>query len=173
MIALAPDEKSSLVMVYTQNFLAHGEVVTKESVRVSTWLRTQGVPEYIHLFKPSVLHFGGGGFKTLTFSEMFLPVSTIIAFHLAPPAADPMDYAANEPNRILVPLTALPGTFQLKGYLRISSLGNLSTSIELAHSDWLSVYNVDVTNHSMPQMQPIHVPLILINPKYVSLAIEG
>ena len=173
MAALSPDDKSTLVMVYTENFLARGEVVTKQGVRVSTWLRTQGVPEYLHLFKPAVLHFGASGIKTLTFAEMYLPVHTIIAFHMAPPAADPMDYAANEPNRIMVPLTALPGPFQFKGHLRISSLGSLSTSIELAHSAWLSLYDVDVSNHSMPQMQPIHVPMVLINPKQVSLAIEG
>ena len=86
MAALTPDEKSTVVMIYTQNFLARGEVLTKTNVRVSTWSRTQGVPEYIHLLKPTVLHFGGWGFKTLNFSEMYLPVPTIIALHLAPPA---------------------------------------------------------------------------------------
>jgi len=32
---------------------------------------------------------------------------------------------------------------------------------------------VDVTNLSMPQMQPIHVPMILMDPKQVSFAIEA
>ena len=60
MTTLSPDDKSTSVMVYTQNMLARGEVLTKQGVRVSTWLRTQGVPEYIHLFKSSVLHVGSG-----------------------------------------------------------------------------------------------------------------
>jgi hypothetical protein len=173
MAALNPDEKSTVVMIYTQNFLARGEVLTKTNVRVSTWLRTQGVPEYIHLLKPTVLHFGGGGFKTLTFSEMYLPVPTIIALHLAQPASDPLDYSPDEPNRVMVPVTALAGAFQFSGYLRISSLASLNTAIELAHSAWLSIYNADVTNHSIPDMQPIHVELILIHPKNVTLAIKG
>ena len=63
MASLSPDDKGTLVMVYTQNMLARGEVVTRQGVRVSTWLRTQGVPEYIHLFKPTVLHFGSGVVK--------------------------------------------------------------------------------------------------------------
>jgi len=172
MTALSPDEKSTLVMTYTQNMLVRGEVVTKQGVRVSTWLRTQGVPEYIHLFKPTVLHFGSGVVKALTYSEVYVPVSTVIAFHLVPPVTEALDYAADETNRILVPVTALPGTFQFKGFFRISTHASLSTSIELAHSDWSSIYNVDVTNTSMPQMQPIHVPMILINPKQVSLALE-
>ena len=173
MTTLSPDEKSTLVMAYTQNMLLRGEVVTRQAVRVSTWLRTQGVPEYIHLFKPTVLHFGSGVVKALTYSEVYVPVSTVIAFHLVPPVTEALDYAADETNRILVPVTALPGTFQFKGYLRISTKASVSTSIELAHSDWSSIYNVDVTNPSMPQMQPIHVPMILMNPKQVSLAIEA
>jgi len=173
MVSLSPDEKTTMVMVYTPNMLARGEVVTKQGVRVSTWLRTQGVPEYIHLFKPTVIHFGSGVIKTLDYTEMYIPVSTVIAFHLAPPAAEPLDYAEDEKNRMQVPVTCLPGTFQFKGYLRISTQATLSSSLELAHSAWLSIYNVDVTNHSMPQMQPIHVQLILINPKQISLAIEG
>ena len=173
MVNLSQDEKSSMVMVYTHNTLVRGDVVTKQGVRVSTWLRTQGVPEYLRLFNSTVLHFGSGIIKTLTYKEIFIPVSTLIAFHLAPPVNEPLDFDQSELNRAMVPVTALPGTFQFKGHLRISTKSELSASIELAHSAWLSIYNVDVMNPSMPQMQPIHVELILINPKQISLAVEG
>ena len=173
MTDLSPDEKSTLVMAYTQNMLVRGEVVTRQGVRVSTWLRTQGVPEYIRIFNPTVLHFGSGVVKALTYAEVYVPVSMVIAFHLVPPVSEPLDYAEDELNRIMVPITALAGTFQFKGYLRISAKASVSTSIELAHSDWSSIYNVDVTNPSMPQMQQIHLPMIVINPKQVSLAIEA
>jgi len=171
MTTLSPDEKSTLVMTYTQNMLVRGEVVTRQGVRVNTWLRTQGVPEYIHLFKATVLHFGSSVVKALTYAEVYVPVTTVIAFHLVPPVSEALDYSADEENRIMVPVTALPGTFQFKGYFRIATKATLSNSIELAHSEWSSIYNVDVTNPSMPQMQPIHVPMILMNPKQVSLAI--
>ena len=173
MTNLSPDDKSTLVMVYTQNTLVRGEVVTKQSVRVSTWLRTQGVPEYIHLFKPTVLHFTSNVVKALTYKEIFVPVETVIAFHLVPPASESLDYDDKEMNRVMVPVTGLPGPFHFKGYIRISAKAELSTSIELAHSSWSSLYNVDITSPSMPQMQPIHVPLVLLNPKQVSLSIEG
>lgn len=173
MVSLFPDEKSTLVMVYTQNMFMRGEVVTKQAVRVSTWLRTQGVPEYIHLFKPTVLHFGSGVVKTQTHAEIYVPVSTVIAFHLVPSVTEELDYAAEEMNRVMVPVTALPGTFQFKGFFRISAMASLSTSIELVHSEWWSIYDVDVTNPSMPQMQPMHVPIVLIKPKQISLAVEA
>jgi hypothetical protein len=172
MYTLAPGEKASLVMVYTGTMLVRGEVVTAENVRVNTWLRTQGVPEYMHIIKPQVLVFGSGSVKTMSYSELFLPVSTVFGFHPIPPTENQVDYAADEKNRVMVPITALVGTFLFKGKLRISSLSNLGTSIELAHSAWTSIYDVDVSNPYLPQMQSVHVPLILMNSKFVTLTVE-
>ncbi len=38
---LAPDEKTAMVMAYTQNMLVRGEVIAKENARMSIWLRTR------------------------------------------------------------------------------------------------------------------------------------
>lgn len=46
MYTLSADEKTALVMIYTHNSLLRGNAVVKESIRVSTWLRTEGAPEY-------------------------------------------------------------------------------------------------------------------------------
>jgi hypothetical protein len=43
----------------------------------------------------------------------------------------------------------------------------------MARSAWMSIYDVEVTNPYMPQMQIPRVPLILVNPKQVSLALEA
>src|SRR5258705_13668240 len=118
---LAPDEKIATVMVYTQNMLARGEVVTMESVRVSIWLRTQGVPNYIHLIKPQVIVFGGTPPKTLAFEEFFIPTAQVIGYHLAPPAQDPLDYDASEGNRMMQPMELVLGSFIIKAKIRIST----------------------------------------------------
>jgi len=173
MYTLAPGEKTTLVMLYTQTMLVRGEVVSTENIRVNTWLRTQGVPEYMHILKPQVLMFGSGSVKTLAYSEIYLPVSTIIGFHPVMPADNPLDYAEDEKNRLMVPVTAIVGTFILKGKLRISSLSGLGTSIEMAHSSWTSIYEAEATNPYLPQMPPLHIPMILTNPKHVGLALEG
>ena len=165
MYTLAPGEKASLVMAYTSIMLVRGEVVTAENVRVNTWLRTQGVPEYMHILKPQVLIFGSGSVKTMSYAELFLPVSTVTAFHPIPPTENPLDYAEDEKNRMMVAVTALVGTFLFKGKLRISSMSGLGASIELAHSAWTSLYDVDVSNPYLPQMQPVHVPMILLGSK--------
>lgn len=120
MYTLADDEKTTLVMIYTKDALIRGEVVTKTSVMVvSRWLRTDSAPNYIHLLRAQALYFGGAGIKTFNFAEMYVPTNEVIAFHLAPPAADPLDYEPNEPNRIMEDVTLIVGAFLFKGKVRI------------------------------------------------------
>jgi hypothetical protein len=171
MYNLGPDEKTSTVMFYSNNAFVRGDVVTKENVRVSIWLRTQGVPNYIHLLKAQILLIGGTPPKSIAYNELFFPTTQIIAFHLAPPPADPLDYDANEANRTMVDVNLVLGTFVVKGKLRISTLSDFSTSIELGRSMWLSIYDADITNPFLAQMPPIHVPMMLVRPEQVSFGL--
>jgi hypothetical protein len=171
MYTLAPDEKMTTVMIYSRNKLVHGELVSKENVRVSIWLRTQGVPNYIHVFKPQVLFFGGSPPKSLTYNEYFFPTERIIGFHIAPPAADPPDYDPQEANRTMIDVSLILGAFMLKGRLRISTHTDLATSIEMARTAWLSVYDAEISNPFLPQMPAIHVPMLLVSPAQVSFAL--
>jgi hypothetical protein len=57
---LEADEKATPVMVYTPKHLVWGEVVTKEVIRLSTWLRTQAAPQYICLHESQMMYVGGG-----------------------------------------------------------------------------------------------------------------
>jgi hypothetical protein len=166
------DEKLTTVMIYTHDGLYRGDVVSKVSVvRVSLWLRSQGVPDFFHMLKPQVLLFGSGAAKTLNFSEMFISRADVIAFHLVPPASDPVDYEADEKNRLVVPVTAMVGTFLFAGNLRVSAQTGLKTSIEGSRSNWMSAYEVDITNPYLPQMAPIHVPMLLLNPSKVNFGL--
>ena len=167
---LAYDEKTAMVMVYTNSVLARGEVIAKESARVSIWLRTQGVPNYIHLHKPQVISFSGAAPKTFSFSEMFVPVVQVVAFHLAPPAQDPLDYEAGESNRMMQLLDVMIGSFLLKGKIRISMQTDVATSLDVMHASWMSVYDVDISNPYLPQFN-VHVPMLLVNPNQVSFGI--
>ncbi|HEY9153132.1 MAG TPA: hypothetical protein VIN60_09630 [Anaerolineales bacterium] len=171
MYNLGPDEKTSTVMFYSHNAFVRGDVVTKENVRVSIWLRTQGVPNYIHLLKAQVLLFGGTPPKSIAYNELFFSTSQIIAFHLAPPVADPMDYDPHEANRTMFEISFLLGTFTAKGKLRISTQTDFATSIEVGHSSWTSIYDTDITNPFLAQMPPIHVPMMLVRPEQVSFGL--
>ncbi|MCC6271114.1 MAG: hypothetical protein IT190_07540, partial [Microbacteriaceae bacterium] len=135
--------------------------------RVSIWLRTQGVPNYIHLHSPNVILLGGSPPKSLAYSEIFIPTAEVIGFHLAPPAQDPLDYDASEANRRMHPVDMLVGSFMLKAKLRISTQTELATYLDVSRSSWTSVYEANITNPYLPQFST-QVPMLLVNPNHVS-----
>ena len=172
MYTLTADEKASMVMIYTQNSFVRGEVVTRQTVRINSWLRTQGMPEYIHLLRAQVLIFGSGSIKSLNYPEIYVPTATVIGFHLVPPLTDALDYSEDEKNRAMQAVTALVGTFVFKGKLRISSQTGIGPSLESSRLQWMSIYDVEVSNSYLPQMPTLSVPLILMNPKQISFGLE-
>lgn len=168
---LASDEKTAMVMVYTHNSLVHGVVVIKESLRVSIWLRTQGVPNFIHLHNPQVILFGGTPPKSLAYAEVFVPTTDVIGFHIAPPEHDPMDYDASEVNRVMQPVDMLIGSFLLKSKIRISTLTDVATNLDMSRAGWMSIYDADISNPYLPQFN-VHVPMLLVNPLHVNFGVS-
>lgn len=171
MYVLKPDEKATPVMLYTHDTLVRGEAVTKENVlRVNIWLRTDGAPKYMHILKPQVIVFGGTPVKPLSFSEIHFPTLELIGFHTLPPVEEQLDYDPNEANRMMLDVQLLMGTFVVKGKLRISTQSDLSTSLAVSRISWLSVYDATIVNPYLPQMPPVNVPMILVNPEKVAFA---
>lgn len=165
------DEKVTPVMLYTQDTLVRGEVVTKKNVlRVNIWLRTDGAPKYMHVLKPQVLVFGGSPVKPLSYSEIYYPTSQLIGFHTLPPTEEPLDYDPNEMNRMMQPVDVMVGTFLMKGKIRISTQTDIGASLEVARISWMSLYDAEITNPYLPQMPPLHVPMALVNPVHVAFA---
>ena len=165
------DEKTTPVMLYTQDALVRGEVVTKQNVhRINIWLRTDGAPKYLHILKPQVLVFGGSPVKVLSYSEVYFPTAQLIGFHTLPPTEEPLDYDPNEANRMMQPVDVLVGTFAMKGKIRISTQTDIGSSLEVARVAWMSLYEVEVTNPYLPQMPAIHVPMALVSPAHVAFA---
>ncbi|HAV78181.1 MAG TPA: hypothetical protein DCX53_12605, partial [Anaerolineae bacterium] len=172
MYVLRPDEKTTPVMLYSQDTLVRGEVVTKQAVlRVNIWLRTDGAPKYMHVLKPQVIVFGGATVKPLTFPEIYFPTSQLIGFHTLPPIDEPLDYEADEANRMMEDVQILLGTFIVKGKIRVSTQTELAASLEVARLSWLSLYDVEIVNPYLPQMPPLHVPMMLVNPEHVAFGI--
>jgi hypothetical protein len=167
---LKPDEKAVMVMLYTRTMLARGEIIIQENLRASIWLRTQGVPSHIHLFSADAVVFGGTPPQSLGFSELFVPTTDVIAFHLAPPAQDPLDYDPSEANRTMVPVKALIGSFTLNGKVRISTHADLGTALDVAHGAWTSMYEVSIVNPNLPKFS-VQSPMILVNPSHVSFGL--
>lgn len=167
MYTLAHDEKKALVMAYTPTLLVRGEVVVKESIRVSIWMRMDGAPEYMHFVNAQVLNFVGSPVRPTAYEELYFPVSQLIGFHLVPPSDDPLDYDASEANRVMEPVTLAVGSFIMKGKVRISSQINFGTSLATSRISWMSIYEADISNPLLPQMGHLAVPMLLVRPSHV------
>ena len=63
------------------------------------------------------------------------------------------------------------GTFVMRGSIRISTHTELGTSLEQARIDWLSLYDVEVTNPHLPQMPTLQVPMALVHTSHVALGL--
>lgn len=119
----------------------------------------------------AVLFLGGADLKSLKYNEYFFPVQRILGFHLAPPAVEPLDFDPDEVNRTMLSVNLILGAFILKGLVRVSSNSDLTTMLERSHTNWLSVYDADISNLFLPQMPGIHVSMLLVNPTQVSFGL--
>lgn len=170
MYILRPDEKATPVMLYSNISFIRGDAVTKQSARVNIWLRTDGAPKHIHVLKPQTLVFGGSPARMMSFEEIYFPVSELAAFHPLPPSDDPLDYDESEINRQMQDIVVMAGTFVMKGKIRISTQTEMAQSLEVARVSWMSLYEAEISNPFLPQMPPLLVPLVLVNPSHVAFA---
>jgi hypothetical protein len=159
---LEADEKATPVMVYTPKHLVWGEVVTKEVIRLSTWLRTQAAPQYIYLHESQMMYVGGGPVASISMAEMHIPISQVLAFHMLPPHQDPLDFEPDEPNRKMIPVTALVGSFRFDGLLRMSTQSNLHNFLEVIKEVYTSLYEVKISQPERPSMAPLQVPYTIV-----------
>jgi hypothetical protein len=156
-------DKVSQVMVYTANALYWGEVVAKEMVRVSTWLRTNNAPDRISLYRAKVMNTGAGvQARPQQFTEMHIASTQITAFHLIPPAKDPVDYDPTEPNRKMEPVCMLVSNFRIDGHLRLATQGTIGKFLEVVRENFTAVYDAQITNPGNPAFGMIAVPYLIV-----------
>ena len=171
MYELKPNEVRTPVMLYTESTLMHGEVITRDIVRVQIFPRTESVPRYLHLLNAQQIH-PGTTVRTAKFDELFVPATEIIGFHVAPNIEIELDYEESEANRRMVPVRALLGTFMLESTIRISTQTAFDNSLEVTSASWLSLYDAKISNPYLTQMN-IQVPMLLVRPEKISFGIVG
>jgi hypothetical protein len=164
-------DKTTPVMAYTNNMLVRGEVVTKENVRVSIWLRTDGAPRYLLIHKAQIVLLGGATPKMMSYPQLYVPVDRCLAFHMLPPAEEALDYDPNEKNRVNMPLELMVGSFLFKCKLRMSTQADLFSTLDVSKAPWMSVYDLSVSNPYLPQLS-LSVPMALIRPNDVNFGVH-
>jgi hypothetical protein len=160
---LEPDDKAAQVMAYTAGALFWGEVVVKDVIRVSTWLRTKNAPNRICLYNGRAVYSSPGqSVRPMHFSEINIAVNQIMMFHLVPPAKDPLDYDPTEPNRRMLPVSALVGNFRVDGHLRIPTISNITRYLDSIHEEFTSLYDAHISNPAIPAFGTIAVSYLIL-----------
>lgn len=159
---LGIDDKVSQIMVYTEHILCWGEVITKEMVRVSTWLRTNAAPDSVLLYNArSLPSQSTQALKPQVYPELHIPTHHILAYHLLPPAQDPLDYDPRDGLRKLEPVSVLSGPYRFDGNLSIAQKSNLTKFIEITKETYTSIYDVEITYTMMASMGKLKIPMML------------
>jgi hypothetical protein len=157
------DECLSAVMVYTPAGIVWGEVLIKSAIRASLWLRSHAAPEHIKFSNARFISLTQKNqIKPTVHSELHIHTPQILAYHLVPPNADPIDYDPNDQNQSMIPVFIILNTFFLEGYLWLSIHSNLGKSLELSHDTFLPVYNAKISSPDLPSFGTIAVPHVLI-----------
>jgi len=160
-IPLADDEKNVPLMLYTPNAMIWGEVIVKQAIRASTWLRTNAAPDKIVLNNAKVIITSTTKpLQPASFRELIVPISAIGAYHLIPPASDPLDYDPTEPNRIMVPVVILFGSTKITGKMRMTQQSNLQKYLDVTHERFSSVYDAVITNTLLPSLGTLKIPYL-------------
>ena len=150
-------------MAYTSNSLYWCEVVVKEVIRVSTWLRTNSAPDRVCIYNAKAMTTGSAApSRPMQFRELHVATNQILIFHLVPPAKDPLDYDPSEPNRIMQPVSILIGNFRVDGCLLLSSRSNVAKFLEVTREQFSSVYDARISNPSNPSFGSIAVPYVIV-----------
>jgi hypothetical protein len=169
---LQMDDKVAHVMVYTWNSIYWGEVVVKELIRVSTWLRTNTAPDRITLYNVKVMNtISSSSSRPVQFTELHISTSQVLGFHLIPPAKDPLDYDSTEPNRRMQPVTLLFSTFRVDGNIRLATRTTLAKYLEVAVENYSAIYDAQVSNLLNPGFGVISVPFLLVRQESAVFAI--
>jgi hypothetical protein len=161
---LNKDEKAVGVMAYTPTNLCWGEVIVKNHIRVGTWLRTAAAPDIVRIYNAKLLITSAPSDppKPILFNEIHIPIQQIIAFHLLPPAQEPIDYDPTEPNRRMDPVSVTAGSFRFDGFMRMSIKSNLAKYIEVTRETYTGIYDVDIRSQVVPALGVLHTPFTLV-----------
>ena len=81
-----------------------------------------------------------------------------------PSHTEPLDYDENEPNRKMEPILAQVGKFKFNAYARMSSQTNIKSYVEVARSEFISLYDLEIFQTNKPNQPPMNVDNAQVRP---------
>lgn len=162
-ITLSDEETTSSMMFYTTQGLVWGDLVHNKQVLPGRLLVGISTPDMITLYNAKMMFTEANYIsKPVSHSELFLHENNVIAYHLAPPVKDQIDYDPSEPHRIMSPIIVHVGPFTVNAQMRISDRTSIKTNLEVSKSAFITFYDAAITHPNAPNMPPIKNNLVYI-----------
>jgi hypothetical protein len=167
---LDPGDKATGITAYTLQSVVRGDLVTRDAIRVSTWLRTPGLPDYASMFNVTLMRAVGTGEPEVNeFDEFHMPVAPIIALHMTPPNEDAIEHDPMEQNRKMVPVTAVSGPHRFEGSFRMPQHLTLTKQMSLLRDPFITLFDVTVLSVLEPEKET-KVLMVVMRPGQFSFA---
>lgn len=168
---LQPDEKATPVMVYTQDALIWGKVITKKTLMASRVLIGVSVPDFITVIDAQNMPTVGSQLlKPQKYESFFLPVNKILGYHLVPPSIEPYDFDENEPNRAMKSVVIQVGAFNFNANLRISTQTSIKNFLGVSKAQFIPVYDLEVLHPYNNNLKPVKTNMALVRREAVFFA---
>lgn len=167
---IGPDDKTIPVMIYSPQRIIWGNIISRKTIRVSTWLKTEMAPNFLTITDAQIMLYGAGqSIGKITLPLIHVQKEQIIAYHILPPG-DESPYYDNAPNRKMEPVTIIAGIFRFDGSLRMAEQSDLFTYLNVQKGHFLSIYDVTMTCPLLPSLTGIRIPFAMINQTWALIA---
>ncbi|GAB4496900.1 MAG: hypothetical protein OHK0052_07520 [Anaerolineales bacterium] len=168
---LSPDEEILHYMVYTADNLFMGDLISKKTIRISTFVRTPMAPKYLVLYDAKVLSLDAKpGTRPAAFPLIHVPLASVLAMHPRPPAAEPIDYDQSEANRKFEQASLLVGPLRFDGKFRMSIRTNVTQYLDVTKEPFISLYEATITSMVHQEMGIIQSAMITVRREGVPIA---
>ncbi len=169
--ALTPDDKLVQTMIYTPQKLIWGQLVSKQAIRVSTWLQTDMAPDYFFMKDAQTLLVSPGqNIPPIKSQKLHIHTQQIIAYHVLPPVDESPFYDPNEPNRRMAAATASVGWFQFDCFVRLAELSEMATFLGAQKGEFFPIFDAAMHCPVLPAIKGIKTPFALVRQSEVTFA---
>ncbi len=168
---LGPDDKTVPVMIYSPQRIIWGNIISRKTIRVSTWLKTEMAPNFLTITDAQIMLFGAGEIiGKMKFPLLHVQKEQIIAYHILSPADESPYFDENIPNRKMEPVTIIAGIYRFDGMLRMAEQTDIYSYLSVQKVNFISVFDVSMTCPLLPSLTGIRVPFAMVNQTWVLIA---
>ena len=145
--SLGPDEKSTQVMIGTADALIWGDLVTKEQVRMSTFLNTLA-DSFVPLFDAKLLFLSPEEQKApIQRASMHIAQEEILLFFVMHDMEPPPEETET---RRYITAQIIAGSYQMEGAILKPPLSSIQNLLLVSKATYLPVYRATVCHIAKP-----------------------